>query len=1622
MESKSVKVIRIENTPVGWAKLSKESEALEVRTAIKGTLDERQLFCLRYCFIELDRQKQKCPDFSLKALVIKVEKEDDAYRIQSYLSVMTALRDVRLKIFHREGVVFGLHDLFVDYYRILPLFCVGVEKEKWMTQYSTLIEPWNRGDIRDLIEQGFQEGARTLQEENDWTSGLLKWLCLCNLRHMQDEISGSEGNAMSRQEKMSLFDELLSYLGRELPCLGLLACLIWLIFLRSFVDSKDLFYRSSDKKWHMDMETLRCTRLDALSYAEGILQLMENACIHSEMRCSYVSVRISDVNIMSKGPVRVYEAAEKRLEILQRYGQTWSMQNDQGKETGKEKKTGKETGKETGKGKEKETFPEYILDKQTKYCLEFSVLNDARRDSGQSAEELWGITRTFAYNRKKEDWEKMTLRDVFSYQCEDSEDIAKHYGLRLLEKTVQLNGGVFSVFSPGADGMQTRYSSFYHTKVKTACYQIKSQETCTEFNVLLPIYPHWHDVQEAPEKSTPPEGLFQKDYLDREAPQQRILCLRTDGVLTFDEANMLLPPKPLFGQMYDHTGGEWRKRFQVKQELIEKLWNSLDGYSSSKNKILLLDLMNICDFVTLEIVAKSIFYLITRRSKEGTRVLLAVLLPNEVFISEFVRIFSIFYDKQLSDAHWMGESQIVLCGYQEENREQFPRGFFLLAGSNSSSARSTARTFAYYNTERCLDLLPQIRYLTRSEKETAVSQFPFDLFLRAAPWENKDGCCWFLEQMSRALEQDLWQHSYGCRLEGIRVRLHSNIYLSCFYEAELLFHNVGIIYRFAYLISRELLKDISRKEKKSRKPLVIVGYEFYSSVLIEQIAQMLTQKGRKAYYVICANSQENERIHLSPELKSMESDKREKMLKQAEYVVVLPVGTTLSTLYRIMGEICAHWEDAQFPYENYILVLVREKETNLSKRYWHLNHDHVILQPQSSKGSETCCRYLLLPQARWSEMHYDEEKEEVLVYVDETSTKPKEIFVLKDARFRGISHFLTDPVENDRRMSLLKGLVHYGHIVEGNNHFQFYLDMERYFFRAQQAERGRKTVNKWLQTLRGKIDPNAYNIIVSPLHREDSPFAKAVIDQVFEHSLRFLHMDFEDTYREDARAKFSYIADEYREIRRFNRERPVNIYFINTAITSGTTLLRAKNLMTMLMEEAGVAYDRDSVFKGCFVLINRSAYDTLNSYVRFPEECFWAYLQLAVPSFNSRQNRCPTCKLTERYNALEYSSATNELGQEFRRLRIKHKKRTLAEFQSWIADTVMYSAGYAGWLRQWLYNYACGEQLSDDDYQVGIFTVDKETHTNLMALYCLMKWGIEKYLSERNLNSTNYKGECDAFMDAIQSFTLSDLNRLIWTGTTYDTGAYEAAKRRVSCLKPEYWKQVLINFVCAQKNYIRMVSIHQSYVKMDEIADQLLPGIPERGQQTAEVLANLMKSQVEGVKMIPLKAEWLISYIKVLSRPHLAQYHHIRQGILTIMLQLTAYGIGASESLPDYLAFATPFLRKKEDEDKVNEAIRGQVLQTLLKRLAGLQSIYFLRRDKMERIVGAFDCLRKDFLQEEGADFWEYRCFNLVPTSAQVEQYMVKLVKWASSYGDDENGCYLIEESFRHLEEGDRNE
>jgi len=350
----------------------------------------------------------------------------------------------------------------------------------------------------------------------------------------------------------------------------------------------------------------------------------------------------------------------------------------------------------------------------------------------------------------------------------------------------------------------------------------------------------------------------------------------------------------------------------------------------------------------------------------------------------------------------------------------------------------------------------------------------------------------------------------------------------------------------------------------------------------------------------------------------------------------------------------------------------------------------------------------------------------------------------------------------------------------------------------------------------------------------------------------------------------------------------------------------------------------------------------------------------------------------------------------------------MEEHQRWLEDAAMSNGGYAGWLRQWLYSYIRTRHQKKGKLWAGIFEIDEAAYSDLSALYALLKWGTERHLANMGLDNPDptTSDEDEVYLNALNTFSLRQLEEIV--AADWEQASKIVGEDHLRCLQPDYWKMILTDYVFAQKSYLRLVSTHRTFLRMDAITEKLTGDIPQRGEQTARILAGLMEGELKKVGTYHLRAEWLISYLKTISRPHLAQYHHIRQGILTLMPHMTAYAIGATDELRPDLAFTKPFLRPGRRE----ELIYCQVLQTLLKRLAGLQSTYFLRNETIEQVLAAFSRLQESFLTRNTAIGREYQQFNPVPTQEQVKQNIIKLVKWASSCGDDENGCHLIEADF----------
>lgn len=79
---------------------------------------------------------------------------------------MTALRNINLEIFCGKQIIRGRRNLSYDFYRILPLLCIGTENRKWMIPYFAMVDPGDTTEIQDLDVKDFQQKPPVFPESN----------------------------------------------------------------------------------------------------------------------------------------------------------------------------------------------------------------------------------------------------------------------------------------------------------------------------------------------------------------------------------------------------------------------------------------------------------------------------------------------------------------------------------------------------------------------------------------------------------------------------------------------------------------------------------------------------------------------------------------------------------------------------------------------------------------------------------------------------------------------------------------------------------------------------------------------------------------------------------------------------------------------------------------------------------------------------------------------------------------------------------------------------------------------------------------------------------------------------------------------------------------------------------------------------------------------------------------------------------------------------------------------------------------------------------------------------------------------------------------------------------------
>lgn len=1559
--------------------------------------------------------------------------EDDRGRLTTFFSQVNNIPEVKISVNGGE-----LQKVSGQASRIFPLCWVrGKDANSTGVDFSVLNECMYNDD------DGFNKANGAENVYAELANALLKYV------RDPKRYVGTHDYNFTPERKKDLQQEINKYLDKYLWQMSILAQIIWLYILRELIEIKDLFSipKTEGENLHIHENIMEKSRLDAVSYGESMYQLIENACVHSCGHKAWFGFRMHCAGRNGTMSSLVKEV-QTRNRLYDNYRLCFTKYD----------KSGEPRASEVN-----------IFNEDYRLFFEFFVLDDAADKLGMVGHYNQRIACNNDNNKKPiKELNELFKIPVRQYPLEAHvDDITVHYGLRLLRKIVSINDGYLVGKTPDGNGKTQCY--FDGNSVQELEKHVPDDSFVTEWRAIIPIEYKWSEF-------TIDSGAVNGQNCFGSKIEQPRKWLR------------FLGHEELFQGIAKHT----------KDKDIEVLYGNLDGSMSALNKneldnsVILIG-ADSNDIYSLEVFSKALFAEIAKISRrKGDPILLriAIIFKHLDAIYEFVRLFSVFYLNGIQPD--MENVQIALCTKNSSYGDAYDV-VVMLAGSYLSNTYKYARLFAYHHSENALEYLPLLDYLTmkgdKAENTVEVpteniALFPFELWL---PIEFKSGKSelldwqhnWFIARMKHILCTNMQDERYGCMVDDIHIRLGSKIHLNRFFEAELLFHNMGNVVRFAYMIAHELL--YGKKQLTKDQQVLLLGYEKYSSMLILQVEYWIKQSGlfHKVSTAIVYDDEDERDVKVHPYFNAEGIASGE--YGSVQIVTVLPVGTTLSTVYKMqnvskkyLGEYFGGQWDDKIKNTNFCLILVNKILGNnplskMSERYWlkaEPGTQLITVSRENTDGQDIQVKYFLDADAEWMDPQDCPVCRKIgknmrpIIDGKHSDTMPGAIFSLWRSHAGTFEKLVGDKKENRERISALFGNVLYSHIYDGNNHFQFYINFKK-LYEENKAEIDEDLRNR-------HVEQDAFHVVVSPLQLTNSSFVKAVIDNAFDGNVRFLHINLTDAYREEVRTKFSHLTEEFRQMRSTNPKAKFSFHFVDASVVTGNQLNRARLLIKMLLNQSYVGYSEVQLFDRVFLLVNRCSYDTANYFVREPEHHMYAYIHLAIPSYNTENDFCPACKLTTKFQLLGKRSSTERLSREFLRLQEKHKKRTYEEYQYWLEGgtglpgstsaeyiqgqdgVLLKSPAYLGWLKQWLYVNVPANAKKILDFVIKVDQI-REIGQEVVAIdecqaVMKLKKGIEEYAKKSgNWDSGKIKwgkkiddgqlDERDAYLEKLAKSNL------------YDVAKYISDKKQ----REEFLtlaKYIIKKHLIGVRDYMRLKAMQQSYEDLENekfeknsmnngnyrkvIIDLIGNAFAEKKTELKSQLSDLTKKEKNRFRLV-YNVEWLISYIKVLSRAQLVNYYEYRQaitGIMSDMLRILSGGeiyknyleelneekLGDSTKNWETIIKLLGSIReydKSVGEQQLCAKLCYQVNMTLIHRMADLQISSKVDADSVLSTMKLYSELLDHYFASQPSDSTPY--IDLPPSSKIIIRYL-KAAKAATMTSNDDVPCLVLTATPSELE------
>lgn len=374
-------------------------------------------------------------------------------------------------------------------------------------------------------------------------------------------------------------------------------------------------------------------------------------------------------------------------------------------------------------------------------------------------------------------------------------------------------------------------------------------------------------------------------------------------------------------------------------------------------------------------------------------------------------------------------------------------------------------------------------------------------------------------------------------------------------------------------------------------------------------------------------------------------------------VQIVPISTTLTTFYkmyvRLRRELLSVMPEDQWNmqlFANYTAFWVTDRPKSIENgQLSDIERDYVEYPVENDTASlmkhrvvkakfsgifpNPSVHFLMVASATWEKplgckkcYPVSPLAEVPLVSVDQTSTVPTQQLRAKKVAVRK-----PDQEENNIRLLQLSGCIWKGHILRERNHFNYYIDTQKFFAQV------RYDVAGWLRGLADatpEVQENPLNIIFSPEHPTNIGFAQYVNNYYFKGNAEIVCLNEDKEFRSNFSCEHMSLLQAIRHVFELyhsvegqdTKNLPVRFYFVDDMIISGTTFHKANSFLhTLLPPEIRDRYPINLISK-CFVLVDRLSDDSKGNYVKDIKDDFYSFVHLDISNSRIQGDSCVGCK------------------------------------------------------------------------------------------------------------------------------------------------------------------------------------------------------------------------------------------------------------------------------------------------------------------------------------------------------------------------------------------------------------